>query len=113
MERGEPARIPQAQHDPDAAAVADHDGRQHSLGPDVLHRGAHALLLLLQRLSLREPERLRCIAPRPVAVRLLARDVDEPPALPAAPAGLPQPRIQPRREPNPLADDLAGLARPG
>jgi len=79
---------------------------------DVSQRRHDALALLGQRFAAGKAKLIARPAPGGVALRLLAFDVDEAPALPLTSVGLAQTYLNPSREPEPGADDLRGLECP-
>ena len=75
----------QAQHHPDAPAVADHDRGQRLLGADLLDAGRHSVQLFLERLSVGKAPGRRRRAP----TEQRARAPPEPPPRTGAPPSAP------------------------
>src|SRR5947209_6533642 len=99
-----PGVIP-AEHHADGPPMADHERGKRSGPANVVDCGGHTIHLLAQGLPTREAERVAGTQPRRVAVRVLASDVDEPPALPPPPVGLSQAAVEAGLQPDPLAHD--------
>ena len=95
----------------DRAPVADHRAGRPSRRPNLRERRQRPVLLLQQRLPLREAELFAGRAPCRIEVRLRPRDLLPQSSLEASAEALGQPRVDLGLQPDSPADDLGRLPR--